>query len=261
MNIQEVRKEYIRDVNRIPASTIPCLERPYGVHKWSDRYGNQGTEILSENHLRIRTIRAHGLFDTKDNESGIELANYFGQEGPSKRRIFVVVEPHLPENKRIQITDYLERCKTKELLENYIIMSLAVDHTTKTMHKVETVVAAAKRFGLRRRDLLVAIGNTMMTDAVGLAAAIYRGSTPWILIPTDLVGIIRAFVCDNRLSVHYISPGGTIYNNALALSHPPIATFYDPTLLYSHQKRRYKTLPGVGYQDIGGGKRRVILVR
>ena len=208
-------------------------KRTYGVHEWVDQHGNHGTEILSQHHITVHTARVNGLFDPGH---GIGLTDYFNPGGNSKRSILVVVDSHLPESRRIQIEAYFVWCKMEKLLQDYTMMALAVHQTEKTLQEVSTVVKAAKQSGLKRRDLFVAIGSTMVTDIVGFAAAIYRRSTPWILVPTDLVGIIHCSACDNKLFLNHISHDGKTHKAKFALSHPPIASFYDPSFLDSLHK-------------------------
>ena len=210
------------------------VQIPYGVHDWVNQHGNHGTEILSQHQTKVQTSGVKGLFDPIHEKSGSCLTDYFNPQGNSK--LFVVVDNYLSESRRSQIEAYFGWCKMEKLLQDYTIMALAVHPTEKVLRKVSTVIAAAKQCGLKRRDLFVAIGSTMVTDIVGFAAAIYRRSTPWILVPTDLVGIIRCPACDNKLSVNHTSRDGKSHKAAFALSHPPIASFYDPSSLNSLHK-------------------------
>ena len=208
-------------------------ERTYGVHEWIDQHGNHGTDVLSKHHIKVYTARANGLFDVGHEKTGIGLIDCINSGGNSKRNILVVVDGHLPETRRVQIEAYFVWCKKEKLLQDYTIMPLAVHQTEKTLGKVSTVITAAIHFGLKRRDFFVAIGSTTMTDIVGFAAATYRRSTPWILVPTDIVGIMRRSVYDHQLSLNHMSRDGTICRKTFALSHPPIASFYDPSFLDS----------------------------
>ena len=208
-------------------------ERTYGVHEWVDQHGNHGMEIMSQRHIKVYTVRKNGLFDVGHGNTGIGLIDCFTSGSNPGRNILVVVDDQLPETRRVQFEAYFAWCKKEKLLHDYTIMPLAVHQTEKTIGKVSTVITAAKHFGLKRRDYFVAIGSTMVTDIVGFAAALYRRSTPWILVPTDIVGIIRCSVHSNDLSLNHMSHDGKIYRNTFALSHPPIASLYDPSFLDS----------------------------
>lgn len=202
--------------------------RTYGVHDWVDEYGNHVTEIIGQYHVKVHTVQANGLFDPRHNETRTGLTDYFCPDGSVRRKIFVVIDNNLPESQRIQIEAYLSWCKTEELLQDYTLMTLAVNPAEKTLQKVFAVIKIAKKAGLKRRDLFVAIGGVAVTDIVGFAAAIFRRSTPWILVPIDFIGMIhRPATFDNKISIDHISHDGTIQRAAYVLSHPPVARFCD----------------------------------
>ncbi|KAK0121429.1 hypothetical protein ONS95_009723 [Cadophora gregata] len=205
---------------------VPSTQQMHGVHEWTDQDGNRGTEILCRHDIRVRTVQSTGLFDIGNKRT--DLISYLNAGCSTIQRILVILDIHLPESKRIQIEAYLSWCKTEMLLEDYVIIAFSVNRTEKTLQKSEAVIAAAKEFGLRRRDMFVAIGSITMTDVVGFAAAIYRRSTPWILVPTDLLGIMHCHNWDSKLSLNHVNQDGRIYRNALALVHPPTASFYEP---------------------------------
>lgn len=200
----------------------------YGVHECVDRHGNHGTRILSQRHIKVSTIRANVLFDPSHEQSQMSLVDAFSPKGNVKRKLFVVVDSQLPESRKIQIEAYFMWCKTEELIQDFFVKTLTLPQTEKTVKQVTALVKAAKQCGLKRRDLFVAIGSTTVTDVVGFTAAVYRRSTPWILIPHDLVGILRCPAYDTKLSANHVH-GGIIHKATFALSHPPTASFYDPS--------------------------------
>lgn len=210
---------------------VLSTQQTYGVHEWVDQRGNHGMGILSQRHVKVYTARANGLFDVGHEKIRIGLIEIFNSGGNLKRKILVVVDSNLPEIKRARIEAYFLWCKKENLLQDYKIMPLAVRQTEKTQGKVSTVITAAKNLGLKRRDFFVGIGSTLVTDIVGFAAAIYRRSTPWVLVPTDIVGVIRSSIYDNELSLNHTSHDEKSYRNTFALSHPPTASFYDPSFL------------------------------
>ncbi|TAQ89040.1 hypothetical protein B7494_g2630 [Chlorociboria aeruginascens] len=212
----------------------PSMKHTYGVHEWVDQHGNHGTEVVGQHHIKVQSARVNGLFDIGHERASISLTDYFNPGGNSKRKVLVVVDSNLPETRKNQIEAYFIWCKMEKLLDDYTIMALAVCQTEKTFQQVLKVVTAAKHFRLKRRDLLVAIGSTAVTDIVGFTAATYRRSTPWILVPTDIGGIIHCSACDNKLSVSY--NGIICHRELFAVTYPPIASFYDPSFLDSQDK-------------------------
>lgn len=128
----------------------------------------------------------------------------------------------------------------EKLLEDYIIIPFAGDQTDKTLEKVVKVIIATRQFRMKRRDLFVAIGSTLVTDIIGFAAAIYRRSTPYISVLTDLIGIVYYYRDDNKVSINHVNKDGEIYRGIFTLSHLPIASFYDPNFFNSLHKNEIK---------------------
>ena len=218
------------------ASVVPCVKRAYGVHECSDRHGNHGWEVLSQRHIKFRVVRTDGLFDPGMEKTRMGVADYFCPIGSPKRKVFVVVDSCLPKSRVAQIEDYFVWCKLQKLLEDYIIMPFAVNKTEKTFEQVTAVITAANKFGIRRRDLFIAVGGTMVVDTVGFAAAIYRRSVMYISVPTDLVGIIYCHTGGRKVSMNHMSNDGEIRRDIFALSHLPVASFYDLSFLDSLHK-------------------------
>ncbi|KAK7954419.1 hypothetical protein PG988_015113 [Apiospora saccharicola] len=137
-----------------------------------------------------------------------------------------------------KIEAYFAWCKAENLVKDYCIEDLAAHRISeKTWKEVVTIVAAAKRLAIGRRDLFLAIGSSDVADIVGFAAAVYRRSTPWIWVPTDICGIIRCPVVNNKMSIHYAGPDDTVHRDLLALCHPPRTRFYDTGFLASPNQR------------------------
>lgn len=75
------------------------------------------------------------------------------------------------------------------------ILVLPVSETEKTMDSVFRVVKAIDEFGVsRRHEPVIAIGGGVLLDIVGLAASLYRRSTPYVRVPTTLIGLVDAGV-------------------------------------------------------------------
>ncbi|MFJ6743234.1 sedoheptulose 7-phosphate cyclase [Streptomyces sp. NPDC091279] len=65
----------------------------------------------------------------------------------------------------------------------------------KNWGSVDAVLAAMDQFGVdRRREPVIAIGGGVLCDVVGFAASIYRRGTPYVRIPTTLIGLVDAGV-------------------------------------------------------------------
>ena len=84
---------------------------------------------------------------------------------------------------------------------------------------------------------IVAIGGGAVTDTVGFVAAVWRGSTPWVRIPTTLLGMVDASV-GIKVSVNYLR------KNGLGAFHSPRHTLIDPFFLRTNDEQQLKA--GVG---------------
>lgn len=75
------------------------------------------------------------------------------------------------------------------------IRVFAAGECSKDLKALRAILDAAEEVGLNRRsDPIVAVGGGVLTDVVGLAASLYRRGTPYVRVPTTLIGIIDAGV-------------------------------------------------------------------
>ncbi|MCJ0871919.1 sedoheptulose 7-phosphate cyclase [Streptomyces sp. AP-93] len=110
-------------------------------------------------------------------------------EGKHARRL-VVVDSVVDELYGTRIRAYFEHHGVE-----YKLLVLADGESHKDMRQVLEVVKALDEFGVdRRREPIIAIGGGVLMDIVGCAAGMYRRGTPWIRIPTTLIGLVDAGV-------------------------------------------------------------------
>jgi 2-epi-5-epi-valiolone synthase len=101
----------------------------------------------------------------------------------------------------------------------------------KTLASVIAIIEALEEFGIRRfSDPIIAVGGGVVTDTVGLAAHLYRRGTPYVRVPTTLVGLVDAGI-GLKVGVNF---GGS--KNIIGSFHSPLASIIDRTFL--------STLPG-----------------
>jgi demethyl-4-deoxygadusol synthase len=74
------------------------------------------------------------------------------------------------------------------------VFRLDLDETTKTWATLERIVDAFAGFGLLRKEPVLVVGGGLTTDVTGMACASFRRATPYIRIPTTLIGLIDASV-------------------------------------------------------------------
>ncbi|MET9727540.1 sedoheptulose 7-phosphate cyclase [Streptomyces zaomyceticus] len=114
------------------------------------------------------------------------------------------------------------------------VLALPGGETGKELAAVERVVRAADAVGLDRRDPIVAVGGGVLTDLVGLAASLYRRGTPFVRVPTTLVGMIDAAVgAKTAVNAHG-------HKNRLGTYHPATDTLVDRSFLHTLSTRHIR---------------------
>ncbi len=165
-----------------------------------------------------------GLFDVHHRDL-LEVGS--GRRSKRLRR-FVVVD----ETVDAIYGDRIRRYFAAHEVETHIL-TLGASETKKTMESVLAVVDGIDAFGIsRRHEPIIAIGGGVLLDIVGLAASLYRRSTPYIRVPTTLVGIIDAGI-GAKTGVNYSSS-----KNRLGSYFPPKVVFLDRTFLASLEPRQ-----------------------
>ncbi|GAA1712706.1 3-dehydroquinate synthase [Kribbella yunnanensis] len=94
---------------------------------------------------------------------------------------------------------------------------------------VDEIHGATLEFGLARRDELVAVGGGVLMDLVGVAAAELRKETPYVVIPTTLVGQVDAGVGSKR-AINFRWKGA-LKKSYVGDFHPPRVSIVDPAFL------------------------------
>ncbi|TXS42138.1 sedoheptulose 7-phosphate cyclase [Streptomyces sp. uw30] len=136
--------------------------------------------------------------------------------------------------RRFVVTDsvvdalYGERIRTyfaHHAVEHRILV-LDDGETHKSVDAVLRVTEALDDFGIdRRREPVIAIGGGVLMDTVGFAASLYRRSTPFIRIPTTLIGLVDAGV-GAKTGVNHNG-----HKNRLGTYFPADRTLLDRTFL------------------------------
>jgi ADP-glucose pyrophosphorylase/3-dehydroquinate synthetase len=173
-----------------------------------------------------------GLLDPGDPT----LATACSVRKPGSGRRLVVIETRVHALYAERVTRYLA---AQDLV--YDLCVIDADEPVKNIDSVLHVVASMDRFGVaRRRDPVIAIGGGVLTDIVGLATSLYRRSTPYVRVPTTLVGMVDAGI-GAKTGVNHGA-----HKNRLGSYHPAAVTLIDPTFLGTLDERQL----GNGFAEI-----------
>jgi len=143
--------------------------------------------------------------------------------------------------KRVVVVDEAVHALYGERIEAYfahfdVEMKLLVLPTTeenKDIEMVLTIAEAIHELGIDRRlDPVIAIGGGVCMDIVGFAASIYRRRTPYIRVPTTLMGYVDASV-GAKTGVNFAGK-----KNKLGAYIPPALTLLDRSFLATLDERQ-----------------------
>ncbi|MCV7172750.1 sedoheptulose 7-phosphate cyclase [Mycobacterium manitobense] len=109
------------------------------------------------------------------------------------------------------------------------VVPVQIRETAKSLETFERIVGEFDAFGLVRTEPVLVVGGGLTTDVAGFACASYRRNTPYIRIPTTLIGLIDASV-SIKVAVNYGK-----HKNRLGAYHASQRVFLDFSFL--------KTLP------------------
>ena len=138
-----------------------------------------------------------------------------------------------------------------------VVVDPGVEHETfliehgedaKTLATIEDLCGAFARWGLTRRDVVVAVGGGVVTDTAGFAAASYHRGVAVVHVPTTLLGQVDAAI-GGKTGVNL--PEG---KNLVGAFWQPAAVLCDTDVLQTLPPREYAS--GLGevakYHFLGG---------
>jgi len=122
-----------------------------------------------------------GIFDPSQSA----LADCYRPYG----RVLIVVDEMVYELYRQDIHGYFDHHGIP-----LTVMPVRIRETAKSLETFEQIVNQFDAYGLVRTEPVLVIGGGLTTDVAGFACASYRRNTPYIRIPTTLIGLIDASV-------------------------------------------------------------------
>ena len=167
-----------------------------------------------------------GLLDPSDPT----LATAGGTEPQETGRRLIVVDARVHDLHGAGIQDYFT---TRGVTCRLCVVD--AHERAKTMDSVCRIASAMDGFGVsRRREPVIAVGGGVLTDLVGLAASLYRRSTPYVRVPTTLIGMVDAGI-GAKTGVNFRD-----HKNRLGSYHPAAVTLIDPSFLTTLSPRHLR---------------------
>jgi len=105
------------------------------------------------------------------------------------------------------------------------IASFKISENVKTMRTAEAMIDAMQDFGLNRQEPVLVMGGGLLTDMAGFACSMMRRNTPYVRVPTSLIGLIDASIAI-KVAVNHADG-----KNKLGAFHAHQAVFLDTAFL------------------------------
>ncbi|UQA56806.1 sedoheptulose 7-phosphate cyclase [Polyangium aurulentum] len=176
--------------------------------------------------VRYEVQMVDGLFDI-DNPALVEAG--CAHHRRDARRL-VVIDANVDRIYGDRIRAYLAHHGVE-----YLKVVLTISEAEKTMDSVFRVVQGMDELGIsRRHEPVIAIGGGVLLDIVGLAASLYRRSTPYVRVPTTLIGLVDAGV-GAKTGVNHGA-----HKNRLGTYFPAKVTLLDPSFLRTLDARHIR---------------------
>ncbi|MEV6930496.1 sedoheptulose 7-phosphate cyclase [Dactylosporangium sp. NPDC051485] len=144
-----------------------------------------------------------------------------------RRRRFVVIDHAVHRLHGDGIRAYFEHHDVEHEL-----LVIQANESVKDIDTAGRIVEAMDGFGIaRRREPVIVIGGGVLMDIVGLAASLYRRGTPFVRVPTTLIGLVDAGV-GVKTGVNFNG-----HKNRLGTYAPAELTLLDRALLSTVDRR------------------------
>jgi 2-epi-5-epi-valiolone synthase len=114
----------------------------------------------------------------------LEIGSDFG----GQRRRFVVVDSNVDLLHGDTVRAYFEHHDV-----DYAMVVVQANETVKDFDTAARIAEELDTFGIaRRKEPVIVIGGGVLMDIVGLVASLYRRGTPFLRVPTTLIGLVDA---------------------------------------------------------------------
>ncbi|MFE9251071.1 sedoheptulose 7-phosphate cyclase [Streptomyces sp. NPDC007088] len=191
-----------------------------------DPAGRHGWRVSTSKEVAYEVRLVAGLLDPEN--PALATAGAPASSRPGRRLVVLDATVHKLYGDRVRA--YFE----KQSVE-YAPCVIDAHETVKNMETVFEIVSAMDAFGVsRRREPVIAVGGGVLTDLVGLAASLYRRSTPYVRVPTTLICMVDAAI-GAKTGVNFHE-----HKNRLGTYHPSAVTLIDREFLGTLDRRHIR---------------------
>lgn len=139
--------------------------------------------VQAQKPVRYEVRFCDHLFD----KDSTDLLDHGGSVAGRRRR-FIVLDHTVDLLHGERIRSYLDHHDVE-----YMVKVVGADETKKSFETAGNLIRAIDAFGIsRRHEPIIVIGGGVLMDIVGLVGSIYRRGTPFIRVPTTLIGLVDA---------------------------------------------------------------------
>jgi len=172
------------DVSGLVGAGLSFRSRKTGKFSFAAN-GKTSWKVVADNHISYNIIQVEGLLDPANDA----LTRRCGENLGSRRRL-VFIDARVAEIYGPAISDYFA-----ERRYDVQIATLPGGEASKDINIALEICDKMDRFGLdRRNEPVIVFGGGVLLDLVGFAASLYRRGTPFVRVPTTLMGYIDAGV-------------------------------------------------------------------
>ncbi|RBM06242.1 sedoheptulose 7-phosphate cyclase [Streptomyces sp. PT12] len=169
------------------APTADHVAEPSGLFTYSSQVDSWVVRTVKPVRYEIRLC--DDLFEPS--RTDLLEAGSGGPAAPGTRpRRFVVVDARVDLLHGDRIRSYLDHHD----IDHHLCVVRA-DESVKSFETAAHIVREIDAFGIaRRREPVIVIGGGVLMDIVGLVGSLYRRGTPFVRVPTTLIGLVDAGV-------------------------------------------------------------------
>ncbi len=133
-------------------------------------------------------------------------------------------------------TPYGNRCLTSLEQAGFqaTLLTIPAGEDQKTLNTFSTILDAAKKEGLERQSLMLALGGGIVGDMTGFAASCWLRGIGVVQVPTTLLAMVDAAI-GGKTGVNH--PGG---KNLIGAFHQPRLVMIDPDTLQTLPTREFR---------------------